>query len=232
MNSALVTGASRGIGKEIAKELLRIGFRVYGIGRDFSNTDIDDENFIALKIDLLDKDLYEKLPKIESMKVLVNSAGVGHFAPHEELSFKEISEIIDLNLKAPLLVTKFYLRELKQNSGYIFSINSVSGLEAAIGGAAYGASKAGLRHFGLSLFKEARKSGLRVVNINPNVTKTDFFDKLHFKYDSDPLCYIVPSDISKVIKDILELRDGIAVTDITIETQIFRLEKKRKVAKN
>ena len=232
MNSALVTGASSGIGREIAKELLRIGFRVYGIGRDFSNTDIDDENFIALKIDLLDKDLYEKLPKIESMKVLVNSAGVGHFAPHEELSFKEISEIIDLNLKAPLLVTKFYLRELKQNSGYIFSINSVSGLEAAIGGAAYGASKAGLRHFGLSLFKEARKSGLRVVNINPNVTKTDFFENIHFKNYPDPLCYIDPSDISKVIKDILELRDGVAVTDITIETQIFRLEKKRKVAKN
>ena len=232
MKRALVTGATSGIGKAICLKLLELGYQVYGIGRDFSKLNIDDKNFIECKIDLLEDDFEKRLPKIENLNILVNSAGIGYFAPHEELSFKQISDQIDLNLKLPLLITNYYLKDLKKNSGYIFLINSVSAIEPAIGGAAYGASKAGLRHFGKSLFKEARKSGLKVININPNITKSNFHKNSYFTYYQDPLCYIEPKDIANIVEDILSLKSGTVVSDITIDTQIFRLEKKKKVAKN
>ena len=225
MKSAIITGASSGIGLECSKKLLDLGYNVYGVSRDFGKCDLAHERFTPLSYDLRDTKELKKL-KIPKLKVLINSAGVGHFAPHEELGVEQIKEMIELNLTAPLLLSKLFLRDLKLNSGYIFNINSISGIQPALFGAAYGASKAGLRHFGTSLFKEARKSGLKVVNINPDITNTPFFDELHFEPSNDPLCYIEPSDIANVIEDVLKLRDGSVITDITIEPQKFQIRKK------
>jgi hypothetical protein len=225
LKSAIVTGASSGIGLECAKKLLEMDFIVYGIGRDFSKCALENMNFHKIVLDLKDVKELEKL-KIKSLKVLINSAGVGHFAPAEDLSFEKIEQMITINLTAPLLLTKLFLKDLKLQSGYIFNINSISAIQPALYGAVYGATKAGLRHFGTSLFKEARKSGLKVININPDITDTPFFDKLHFKPTNDPLTYIKPSDIANVIEDILNLREGTVVSDITIEPQKFQISKK------
>jgi short-subunit dehydrogenase len=224
MKSALVTGASSGIGEAIALSLLDLNYQVYGVARDFSRSKIEDKNFIQVKLDLCKDDNF---PKIENLHILVNSAGVGHFAPHEEISSKAIRQMIDLNLTAPLLLSKHYLRELKKQKGYIININSISGIQPSIFGAAYSATKAGLNHFGKSLFREARKSGLKVININPDITKTPFFDDLNFKYSDNPLSFIEPNDIALIIKDILSLRDGTVITDITIQPQQFQIEKKK-----
>ncbi len=137
--------------------------------------------------------------------------------------------MINLNLTAPLLLSRYFLRDLKKNSGYIFNINSISGVEPAPFGAVYGATKAGLKHFSTSLFKEARKSGLKVININPDITKTPFFDNLHFKESNNPLSYIAPQDIAQIIEDILSLREGTVITDITIQPQKFQIQKKKKI---
>jgi short-subunit dehydrogenase len=224
MKSALVTGSSSGIGEAIALSLLDLNYQVYAIARDFSRSKIEHKNFIKIELDLREDDNF---PKIENLHILVNSAGVGYFAPHEELSSKSIRDMIDLNLTAPLLLSKHYLRELKKQKGYIININSISGIQPSIFGAAYSASKAGLNHFGKSLFREARKSGLKVININPDITKTPFFDNLNFKNSSNPLSYIEPKDIANIIKDILDLRDGTLITDITIQPQLFQIEKKK-----
>jgi short-subunit dehydrogenase len=124
------------------------------------------------------------------------------------------------------LITKSFLRALKRNRGYIFNICSISGIKSAPFGAVYGATKAGLRHFGKSLFLEARKSGLRVVNINPDITDTPFFNDLNFKPSNDPLSYIKPQSIANLIEEILG-KDELVVTDITIEPQLFKIEKRR-----
>ena len=157
---------------------------------------------------------------------MVNSAGVGVFGLHEEISIDNISYMIDLNLKAPLLLSRVFLRKLKESNGYIFNINSISALRPATHGCVYGATKAGLRHFGTSLFAESRKYGIKVVNISPDITKTEFFDDKNFTYSSDSECYIEPNDIALVIKDIINLRSGTVVTDIVIEPQKFKIEKK------
>ena len=224
MKSALVTGASSGIGESIALKLLDLNYQVYGMARDFSTSAIVHKNFQKISLDLTAEYNY---PKIENLHILINSAGVGHFAPHEELSNKQIKQMIDLNLTAPLLLSKHYLRELKKSNGFIININSISGIQPAIFGAAYSASKAGLNHFGKSLFKEARKSGLKVININPDITKTPFFDELNFKNSDNPLSFIEPSDIANIIEDILNMREGTVITDLTIQPQLFQIEKKK-----
>ncbi len=231
MKSAIVTGASKGIGKECAKTLLKKGYKVFALARDFSKLEIEEENFIKIEIDLSKpkeiKNLDKKIDK-ENLKILINNAGVGYFGMHEDISFEKIEEMIDLNLKAPLLLSKMFLKSIKKNKGYIFNINSISAIKPAIFGAAYGASKAGLRHFGKSLFAESRKSGLKVININPDITKTSFFDNLHFSYDKDPLSYINPQQIAKIIEDILKLGENIVLTDITIEPQKFKISKNKR----
>ena len=224
MKTALITGASSGIGKACATALLKKDYKVYAMARDFSKCEITSPHFIPIIIDLTKEKSY---PKIENLYILIHAAGVGHFAPHEELSTKQIEEMIALNLTAPLLLSRHYLRELKKNAGYIFNIGSISGIEPALFGAAYGASKAGLKHFGTSLFKEARKSGLKVININPDITKTPFFDDLHFCQGEDPLAYIEPEDIAQAIKDALNMREGTVITDITIQPQKFQIKKKK-----
>ena len=221
--TALITGASSGIGEACAVKLLSLGYHVYGMARSFEKCTIKDSHFTPIMIDLSQE---KKYPTLKHLDVLIHSAGVGYFAPHEELSSKEIEEMISLNLTAPLLLNRHYLRALKKSSGFIFHINSISGIEPALFGAAYGASKAGLSHFGTSLFKEARKSGLKVVNINPDITKTPFFDDLHFQASNNPLAYIEPQDIADIIEDVLNKREGTVITDITIQPQKFQIQKK------
>jgi short-subunit dehydrogenase len=126
-----------------------------------------------------------------------------------------------------MLLSKLFLRALKQHSGHIFNINSISGIQPALFGATYGASKAGLRHFGTSLFKEARKSGLKVININPDITNTPFFDDLHFEPTKDAQTYIEPKDIADIIENVLNQREGTIMTDITVEPQKFQIAKKK-----
>ncbi len=231
MKNAIITGASSGIGLACAIKLIGMGYKVLGISRDFTKCNCDHHNFIHITCDLTVKsELLNLQHKIDKDKtyVLINAAGVGHFAPHEELQISQIEEIIQLNLTAPLLLTKLFLRDLKKNSGYIFNISSISGQQPAIFGAAYGASKAGLQHFGLSLFKEARKSGLKVVNIAPDITNTHFFDDLNFKPSSDPMSYIEPEDIADIIEHTLNLRSNTVITNITLQPQKFKLQKTKR----
>lgn len=230
MKSALISGASSGIGKEIASSMLSIGYQVTGIARDFEKCDIEDENFIPVVCDLSNKkELHRFLEsyKKKDIDTLINCAGFGKFAPHEELSIKDIEKMIEVNLSAPLLLCKTFLRSIKKNNGFIFNINSISGIKPAPRGAVYGATKAGLRHFGLSLFNEARKSGIKVVNINPDITNTPFFDELDFCPSKDEQSYIDPKDIANLIQDIVQNKHSFIPTDITIEPQLFKIDKKR-----
>ena len=231
MKNAIVTGASSGIGLACAWKLLSMGYKVIGISRDFSKCNCDHHNFVHITCDLTKKEemlaLSHKIDKANTF-ILINAAGVGHFAPHEELHIDQIEEIVKLNLTAPLILTKLFLRPLKQNSGYIFNISSISAQQPAIFGAAYGASKAGLQHFGTSLFKEARKSGLKVINIAPDITNTSFFDELSFKPTSDPQSFIEPEDIADIIAHAITMRPSTVVTNITLEPQKFKLDKQKR----
>ncbi len=231
MKCAIVSGASSGIGVEISKMLLKRGFRVYALGRDFNKCKIKDENFIPIILDLSDtKALHDIKKQIDykNIHTLVHSAGIGYFCLHEELRYKEIENLIAVNFTSVALLTKEFLRELKKNSGYIFFINSLSGINPSPFGALYGATKAATKHFATSIFEEGRKQGLKVININPGFVKTPFFKNLHFECDDDNLSYIKPQDIAQTIDCVLQLREGSVITDITIKPQKFKIKMKKR----
>ena len=211
MKNAIVTGYSSGIGKAIASKLEENSYNIIKL-----NSRLED-------IVSLEKEI-KTILKTTDIDLLINCAGVGIFKPHEEISISKIKELIDLNLTAPIILSNLLLRSLKKCSGTIINITSIEATKHSKFSALYTATKSGLRDFGLCLFEEVRKSGVRVVSVNPDITRTNFFDELQFEPSNKPDTYLLPESIAKTIIDILNF-DGV-VTDITIRAQKFEIKKK------
>ncbi|MEA3228258.1 MAG: SDR family NAD(P)-dependent oxidoreductase [Campylobacterota bacterium] len=230
MKIAVITGASSGIGKAIALRLLALNYKVIGISRTIDNTIITDKNFIPIQTDLSNTkgvDFTRRELQKYSISILINSAGMGRFAPHEEFNSKTITEMTFLNLTAPMLLTNLLLRNLKKNSGYLININSIEALRASKFSAVYSATKTGLRAFSDSLFEETRKSELSITNINPDMTQTNFYDKLHFETSKNDDEKLFAEDIADVVEHILQMRKGAVISDYTIRALKFGISKKK-----
>lgn len=230
MKEVVVTGASSGIGKEIARRLLHLGYKVTGVSRNITKEDFSSKYFIALQADLSDEAstlmICDKLSK-EDIYMLINCAGFGRFEPHEELSAKTITSMVFLNLTAPMLLANALLRNLKNNDGYLININSIEALRASKFAGVYSATKAGLKAFGDSLFEETRKSGLSITNINPDMTQSGFYDELRFDTSTNDDEKLLASDIADAVEHILSMRKGAVVSEYTIRSLKFGISKKK-----
>lgn len=226
---AVVTGISSGIGKAIGQMLLDRGYRVHGISR---RTVAYDGDYIHHKVDLCDVSQLQSgcariLEKDRKIDLLVNAAGTGFFAPHEELSSQKIEQMVTLNLTVPMLMAREFLRTLKSSDGLFVTISSTSSRKPSRSGATYAATKAGIDKFSETLFIEGRKQGLRTLNIVPDIVNTPFFDQLTFRPDHDPLSYLEPDCIAKALEDMLfKTRAGTVVTEIVIQPQFLKINKK------
>lgn len=230
---AIITGASSGIGRAICEELLTMDYEIYGIGRDFSDAGklLDNSAFHKVELDLLDTALLEKtvreIVKGKSLDLLVNCAGVGYYGLHEDLKTKDISAMVRTNLEVPLLLTNILLRKLKENHGTILNIASVTASQSNPHGVAYGATKAGLLSFSRSLFDEARKHGVKVTTILPDMTDTNLYRNADFEASKEENARLLPEDIAKAVRFILEADPHMTVTEFTVRPQFHRIEKKQ-----
>jgi hypothetical protein len=230
MKKAIVTGASSGIGSAISQRLLDLGYEVIGVSRSITDTTLVHPNFTPIPADLsLQRDtlaIAKRLQK-EDPFILVNCAGFGSFAPHEELNEETILSMTFLNLTAPMLLTSALLRSLKQKGGYLININSIEALRASKFAATYSATKAGLKAFGDALFEETRKSDLSVCNINPDMTESAFYHDLRFETSQEEDEKLFCSDIADALEHILSMRKGAVVSEYTIRSLHFGIHKKR-----
>lgn len=230
MKKVVVTGASSGIGKEITRRLLALGYEVIGISRSISENDFGSHNFTPLQADLSDEKSTIATCKNLSGKniyMLINCAGFGRFEPHEELSGKTITDMVFLNLTAPMLLANALLRELKENDGYLINISSIEALKSNKFAGVYSATKAGLKAFSDSLFEETRKSSLSVTNINPDMTQSNFYNKLRFETSQHENEKLLASDIADAVEHILSMRKGAVVSEYTIRSLNFGISKKK-----
>lgn len=208
---AIVTGYSSGIGQAIAKLLEENSYEVIRL-----NSRLNDKK-------ALEKEVKQELKKAE-IDLLINCAGVGVFKPHEEISLDKIQELIDVNLTAPIVLTNLCLRSLKKTKGHIINISSIEATRHSKFSALYTATKAGLRNFSLALFEELRRSDVRVTNINPDLTKTNFFEEFNFEPSNNKNAHLNPDNIAKQVFEILQF-DGV-ITDITLRPQRLEIKKK------
>ena len=230
-DTAIVTGASSGIGLEISKVLCRLGYEVFGIGRNFDkDKELTAESFHPILCNLLDTEkLCETIKEISSdhhMTMLVNNAGTAYYGLHEELNPKKIQQMVRTNLEVPMILTCLLLREPKKNKGYVINISSVTAGSSNPHGCAYGATKAGLSSFSRSLFDEARKYGVKVVTISPDMTQTNLYRNANFKESDDIQSYLMPQEVAKAVEFVLSQRDGLVISDITLKPQIHRIGRK------
>lgn len=240
--TAIVTGASSGIGKAIAIRLIEMGYEVYGFGRKFENDMVSgdenklfkDDKFHPIICDLREtKELISHAKRIENepgkeLKVLVNNAGAAYYGLHEELNPEKIQEMVRVNLEVPMVLTQQLLRTFKKNRGNIINISSVTAVSSNPHGVSYGATKAGLMSFSRSLFDEARKYGVRVTAILPDMTETALYRNADFETDDAEDAHLFPSDVADAVEYVINAREGTCVPEIIIRPQLHRIKKKIK----
>ena len=184
--TALVTGASSGIGESIAKQLLENGCRVIGTSRDkqrLSHLQPSAEGrFFALELDVTDANsietLFQRLPgQWREIDILVNNAGsdIGGRKPFHLGDSKHWRNTIETNVQGVIHLTHQLLPAMiKQDFGDIVNIGSTSGLRPLPTLAAYTASKHAMDGFSESLRMELEGTGIRVMQILPGMVRTGF----------------------------------------------------------
>ena len=190
--TAIITGASKGIGKEIALELANNGAEVILLGRNENNLkivmkDIINNGGIAnyYVTDVSDSKIYSKTLNliIENYKlidILINNAGVNIDKIILRMDEASWDKVIDTNLKGTYLsIQKISRNMLKNKWGRIVNITSISGITGAIGQSNYSASKAGIVGLSKSVAKELASRNITVNCISPGFIETDMTQKLN-----------------------------------------------------
>jgi NAD(P)-dependent dehydrogenase (short-subunit alcohol dehydrogenase family) len=175
---ALVTGASTGIGRATARVLQVAGFRVFGTSRravaeesdgvTMLTCDVTDEASVARLVD-------EVLAKAGRIDLLVNNAGIGLLGGAEESSTAQARALFDVNVFGVLRVTNAVLPIMRrQGKGRIINMSSILGLIPSPFNALYASTKHAIEGYSESLDHELRTFGIRVVLVEPGVTRTSF----------------------------------------------------------
>jgi len=180
--TALVTGASRGIGRAIALRLASDGYDVIAVARSQDELDTLCGEITtlggtsrALALDVTDAAAVAKALDGEDVDVLVNNAGVGIIKPFVEMSLDEWDTMLDVNVNALYHVTHALLpKMLARGSGHVCTIGSISGRSAYVGGAAYSGTKAFVTAWAESLMLEVRGRGVKVSVVAPGGVATGF----------------------------------------------------------
>lgn len=220
--TVLVTGASSGIGRAIARNLLQQGHQVVGVSRNSARFTRNIEGFTPMQMDLSQThELPQKLRELEQhfpeLDAVVFSAGRGQFGTLEQFSYQQIEALMTLNFTSQVFLTRALLPALKRKarSDLIF-IGSEAALKGSRKGAVYCASKFAVRGFTQALREECSKSNVRVCLINPGMVKTPFFEQLSFEPGDDAGQYLLPEDVAEAVSYVLNSRAQMVIDEINL----------------
>lgn len=181
--TALVTGASSGMGKSIAKRLIRDGYQVYVAARSVDKmTDLAKLGAQPLRMDVSkDAEIVAGVDTILAqtggVDVLINNAGFGLYGPVEEISIDEARYQFEVNLFGAARLTQLLLPSMRaKRSGHIVNVTSMGGKIYSVLGAWYHATKHALEGWSDCLRLEVAEFGIKVVVIEPGVIETGFGD--------------------------------------------------------
>ncbi|MEZ4809736.1 MAG: SDR family oxidoreductase [Allomuricauda sp.] len=208
---AYITGGTKGIGYGIAECLLQQGMKVAISGRSQNSVSKalkslgTKENVLGVVSDV-SKPGDEKqavdtiLKKWRQLDVVVANAGVGHFAPVDEMEEKDWREMIDTNLTGVFRTLKASVEALKRSEGYYMTMASLAGTNFFANGAGYNATKFGVVGFTQAAMLDLRKYNIKTTTIMPGSVATHFNGNEPAEKDA---WKIQPEDIGKLVVDLL-----------------------------
>lgn len=209
---AYITGGSKGIGLGIAKVLLEQGMRVAISGRDKDSLEkaaagLDRERVMTIVSDVTRLEDEQEAAKAilyrwGQLDVVVANAGVGHFAPVDQLSPEQWSGMIDTNLTGVYHTLKAALPGLKQSRGYYITVASLAGTNFFASGAGYNATKFGVVGFTQAVMLDLRPYDIKVSTIMPGSVASHFNNNEPSEKDA---WKIQPEDIGELVLDLLRM---------------------------
>lgn len=223
---ALITGASRGIGHEIARGLAEDGYNVILIARDEQKLKMLAKQVTdyGIKAHIICEDIthYENINKELAnifkqwgrIDVLVNNAGVFKDGTLET-SLDDYQELFYVNFKAQLMILRTVVPlMLQQNKGYIFNIASLAGKTGFAKIGAYASSKFALVGLSESLYQEYTSQGIKITAICPGFVNTDMAKRAPMPTEE----MIQPQDILQTIRWLLQLSPHACVKEVILNT--------------
>ena len=231
--TALLTGASSGIGLAIAQRLLNDGYLVTGISRRGRVDGLASENFNAISIDLSDLHAVEatldKLLRQQQFDCFIHAAGAGSFGSIEQFSVAQIENSIRLNLLSGMVICRSLVPQMRRrHGGRIVFIGSESGLQAGSKGGLYSAAKFGLRGFCQSLRLDCASDGIQVSLVNPGMVRSPFFDNQSFAPGAQPENAIEVDDVATAVTQVLQSSPDIVIDEINLSARVKSIDFKSK----
>ncbi|NNU97096.1 SDR family oxidoreductase [Anoxybacillus sp. EFIL] len=199
MESIIITGAGTGLGKELALLYAQRGYEIILVGRrkePLQSVQKQIESFrgkaVAFSLDITNNEQVHKaaetLCQKHNVTMLINNAGVGHFGPLEQMTEQHIHEMIDINVKGTIYMTKAFLPYFKTlQEASIMNIISTAGLRGKVNESVYVASKFAVRGFSESLVKELAGTNVAVTAVYMGGMNTPFWDDCNHIQDRSRL---------------------------------------------
>ena len=186
--TAVITGASSGVGKSLAIQLSDAGYKVVLAARSKDKLNAIAEeiqkmggNCLVVPTDVSQPEqinnLKDRTLEYGDVFVVINNAGLGKFCKIEDVTLEDWNRQLDVNLRATFLVSQAFIPGMKRRKkGTLVFMNSVAGKKGYPYSAAYVASKYGMRGLADSLREELREDNIKVISIHPGAVDTPFWD--------------------------------------------------------
>ncbi|MBS7334355.1 MAG: SDR family oxidoreductase [Weeksellaceae bacterium] len=220
---AYITGGTKGIGFGIAKSLLENGVKVAISGRNVEDVekakaDLGSTNVLAIQSDV--RNFEDEVKAVElivsefgQLDIVIANAGLGKFAPVDELSLEDWNAMIDTNLTGVFHTMKATVDQLKANKGYYISIASLAGTNFFAQGAGYNASKFGVVGFTQAAMLDLRNYDIKCTTIMPGSVTSHFNE--HVPNDNDGW-KIQPEDLGQMVVDLLKMNPNVLPSKIEV----------------
>lgn len=223
--TAYITGATKGIGLGIAQALLEQGMQVAITGRNREGVDnahaalkkygdrvlgivSDVRNFVDEA-----RAVQQVIEKFGGLDVVIANAGLGHFAPVDQLDVEDWNQMISTNLTGVFHTLKASVEALKERQGYYITIASLAGTNFFAGGSGYNASKFGVVGFTQAAMLDLRNYGVKVTTIMPGSVTSHFNNHTP---NPDDTWKIQPEDLGELVVDLLKMNPRVLPSKVEI----------------
>lgn len=234
MEKILITGASSGIGKELARNLADRGRKMYLMSRSIDKLnllkkELEEKNSllecICIKYDLTDTDNLESITENCDVDLVINCAGIGKITTFLKLSDEEDLDTINVNFISPLVLTKkFSEKFLQEGKGIILNVCSTAALYQHPYMAIYSSAKSALLHYSLALDEELlhKNKNVRVLSVCPGPTASNFFSKdVQEKFGSSQKFMMTSEDAAKEIIKMIEKKKRFSIIGFRNKLSMF-----------